>query len=205
MRELATEDSKRQAEVNIGGATFETHVKNILNSNAGLIQNNIRVLDRNEVWGDQNLKSLFSIPIRYTGNNISDIFLVVQNLETQKPIVLISCSMSLHGRFPLTLFYSLLYKQKMSDLKVVFVTPDKGAKKKGSDNVRHSEWGSHNEPTKPRALAEKYLDGVYIDSAYLENVCKFTCDTKIEGALKTFPELIMDLINWKNVGSAKTG
>ena len=85
----------------------------------------------------------------------------------------------------------------MPNLKIAFVTPDVGRRKKGDETLRSTEWGSHEDPTKDRALAEKYLNGVYIDSGYLTAAYNYETNTKIEGILKPLSELIPDLIQWK--------
>nr|WP_321352974.1 BsaWI family type II restriction enzyme [uncultured Methanoregula sp.] len=195
---MTSEDSLRQSLVNFGGSDFEHHVRSVLNKQTELMKNNIYILDGKETFSDPSLQKKFKIPIRESKRKHFDISLVAQNLETKQPIAWIDCSTSNHGRFPLTLFYSFLYKQQMPNLKVAFVTPDVGKKKNGNETVRSTEWGSHDEPTKDRALAEKYLDGVYIDSDYLTSAYNFKTNTKIEGILKQFSDLVPDLIRWKN-------
>ena len=89
-----------------------------------------------------------------------DVDLVVVHTEKPHiPLAVISCKTSLHGRFSETLFYSVVWKQMIPKIAVVFATPDKGRQSK---KQWQSEWGTQEKPTKDRALAEKYLDGVYI-------------------------------------------
>jgi hypothetical protein len=194
---MTTEDSSRQSEVNLGGSNFESHVKSTLNRQQELIKNNIIILDGKEIFADDFLRKKFKIPVRQHKGRYSDVSLVAQNLETKKPIAWIDCSTSLHGRLPLTLFYSLIYREQMPNLKIAFVTPDIGNKKRGSETLRSTEWGSQDNPTKNRAFAEKYLNGVFIDTNYLNTICNYQTNTKLGGILKPFSDLIPDLIAWK--------
>lgn len=133
---MIQDDSSRQSQVNVGGLNFESHVKSTLNCQQDLIKNNICVLDEKEIFADDFLRKNFKIPVREHKRRYSDVSLVAQNLETKRPIAWINCSTSLHGRLPLTLFYSLIYKELMPNLKIAFVTPDIGNKKKGSETSR---------------------------------------------------------------------
>jgi len=109
------------------------------------------------------------------------------------PIAIISCKLSLHGRFTETLFYSLLFRT-ISKIKVVLATPDSGRGQKGRWT---SEWGTYDSPTKDRLLAESYLDGVYV-----ENVPEFIKDmkpderTSLGGIVKPLSDLPKDLTSW---------
>jgi len=109
------------------------------------------------------------------------------------PIAIISCKLSLHGRFTETLFYSLLFRT-ISKIKVVLATSDSGRGQKGRWT---SEWGTYGSPTKDRLLAESYLDGVYV-----ENVPEFIKDmkpdekTSLRGIVKPLSDLPNDLISW---------
>ena len=109
------------------------------------------------------------------------------------PIAIISCKLSLHGRFTETLFYSLLFRT-ISKIKVVLATSDSGRGQKGRWT---SEWGTYESPTKDRLLAESYLDGVYV-----ENVPEFIKDmkpdekTSLRGIVKPLSDLPNDLISW---------
>lgn len=85
---------------------------------------------------------------------------VVDRRNINKPLAVISCKTSLHGRFSETLFYAVVWKQMIPNFIVVFATPDKGRQAK--EGKWDSEWGTEQSPTKDRQLAEKYLDGVYI-------------------------------------------
>jgi hypothetical protein len=120
-----------------------------------------------------------------------DIDLVAVNGEL--PIAVISCKLSLHGRFTETLFWSLLYRM-LTKIKVVLATPDTG---RGQNNKWVSEWGTPEVPTKDRLLAQSYLDGVYV-----ENVPEFCKDIKpgektaLGGIVKPLNELPKDLKRW---------
>lgn len=108
------------------------------------------------------------------------------------PIVVISCKLSLHGRFTETLFWSLLFKI-LTRMKVVLVTPDAG---RGQEKWV-SEWGTVEKPTKDRLLAESYLTGVYV-----ENVKEFCNGLKPEqgtglgGIIRPLKELPEDIKRW---------
>lgn len=112
-----------------------------------------------------------------------DIDLIVFNKENMLVIAVISCKVSLHGRFTESLFYWLLFRDKLKrSFKFVFVTNDKGR----GQGKWSSEWGSDDEPTKDRELAEAYTDGVYIDNP----------NTKLGGILKPIEQLVGDIIKW---------
>lgn len=125
------------------------------------------------------------------GRSLGDIYLVAY--INSFPIAIISCKLSLHGRFTETLFYSLLFRT-ISKIKVVLATPDAGRGQKGKWT---SEWGTYDNPTKDRLLAESYLDGVYV-----ENVPEFIKDmkpnerTSLGGIVKPLSDLPNDLISW---------
>ena len=104
--------------------------------------------------------------------------------EVESPVAVISCKTSLHGRFSETLFYAIVLKELVEELKFVFATPDKGRQQKGSE--WQSEWGSEGKPTKDRLLGSHYLDGVYI----------LNPKTKLGWMIKHLEELPKDLVNW---------
>lgn len=78
---------------------------------------------------------------------------------------------------------------------MVLATPDAG---RGRPGEWRSEWGTYENPTKDRLLAESYLDGVYI-----ENVEVFCKDMKpgegivLGGIVRPLSELPTDLIRWE--------
>ena len=109
------------------------------------------------------------------------------------PIAVISCKVSLHGRFTETLFWSLLFRT-LSRIKVVLATPDGG---RGRENLWVSEWGTPENPTKDRLLAESYLDGVYVEN--VPEFCKGIRPgqgTVFGGIVRPLEELPADLIRW---------
>jgi len=195
---LPSDDStkKRQSDANRGGAKFELYVKNSLNENLELQRQKIRIFDGKEIINDPGLFNQIAIPLRGYQPTGRDIDLVAVDLEKRKAIALICCTLSLHGRLPETLFYSLLYKKIKPSLKVILATPDKGKQK--SSSTWKSEWGTKKEPLKSRALAEKFLHGVYVDNAYLNNQLHLSGTTAIGGKIKPFSKLIVDLVSWKN-------
>lgn len=109
------------------------------------------------------------------------------------PVAIISCKLSLHGRFTETLFYSLLFRT-ISHTKVVLATPDAG---RGQNEQWVSEWGTPEEPSKDRLLAENYLDGVYVKN--LPTFCphiKKGQATAIGGIVRPLEDLPEDLKRW---------
>ena len=110
-----------------------------------------------------------------------DIDLIAYN-QKNKVVAVISCKVSLHGRFTESLFYWLLFKTLKRPFKFVFATNDKG---RGQGEWK-SEWGSNEKPTKDRELAESYTDGVYVKNP----------NTKLGGILKPIKQLADDVIKW---------
>jgi hypothetical protein len=186
----------RQARVSSEGYAFQAHVKDYVNQFLEEGNHTIRVLSENEVFGDNHLQDMFLIPVRGFKLVWGDVDLVVKNLETNHPIALISCKLSLHGRFSETLFYSMVYKAKIPDLRVVFVTPDKGAQ---ASAQWRTEWGSTTRPTKDRFLAETYLDGVYIDNDYLRRTWGLEGNTIIGGKIRPISQLVPNLLEWNQI------
>ena len=174
---------KRQSEVQRSGADWENFVMNFCNKE--LRTNGIALIKGKEI-DDNRIKysmlwNTLSIPVN-DGKVWGDIDLVVIDGK-QRPIAVISCKTSLHGRFTETLFYSLLFRQHKK-IKLVFATPDKGRQQK--TGVWQSEWGNEERPTKDRQLAGAYLDGVYVHNE----------KTKLGGILKSLKELPEDLLVW---------
>lgn len=111
-----------------------------------------------------------------------DIDLIAFN-DKRKVVAVISCKVSLHGRFTESLFYWLLFKKLLSrPFKFVFATNDRG---RGQETWK-SEWGSDENPTKDRELAEAYTDGIYVKNPH----------TKLGGILKSIEKLADDIIEW---------
>ena len=189
-------NQERQSTVSREGAKFELHIKNTLNAKFGSQGQNVRVLNGNEVFKDPDLVDHFSIPVRGFNKNWGDVDLVAKDMDSCHPIALISCKLSLHGRFSETLFYSKIYRDKIPDLKVVFATPDKGRQSKAG--VWETEWGSIEKPTKDRAFADTFLHGVYIDNDYLRSEWGFNGATVLGGKIRPFSQLADDIIRWKN-------
>ncbi|MFZ0005328.1 BsaWI family type II restriction enzyme [Methanoregula sp.] len=183
----------RQSNVTTEGYAFQSHVQTLVNERLRAENQRMLVLNNTEINNDTHLGRMFLLPVRGYNRVWGDVDLVVKNLENNQPIALISCKTSLHGRFSETLFYSMVYKGQIPDLKVVFATPDKG--RQGSP-VWKSEWGSHTKPTKDRSLAETYLDGVYIDNTYLRQTWAFEGTTNLGGKIRPIENLVNDLIRW---------
>jgi hypothetical protein len=174
----------RQSYVSKSGRSWEIYVMNFLNAHFKKKRSNIAVLAGKNIRGTKLWQSL-AIPVRYGKREYKvegDVDLVVINKNrSDKPLAVISCKTSLHGRFSETLFYSIVWKQQIPRIVVIFATPDKGrqAKKRRWE----SEWGTENKPTKARLLAEKYLDGVYIGNVR----------TYLSGKIKPLKDLPEDL------------
>ncbi len=111
-----------------------------------------------------------------------DIDLIAFNKQNNKVIAVISCKVSLHGRFTESIFYWLLFNKLQRKFKFVFATNDKGR----GQGTWKSEWGSDEKPTKDRELAEAYTDGVYVKND----------NTILGGILKPINQLAGDLVRW---------
>ena len=190
-----SQNQERQATVSREGAKFELYVKNTLNDTFTAQNKNIRILNGNEVFKDPVLKDHFNIPVRGFNKNWGDVDLVAKDFDTNHPIALISCKLSLHGRFSETLFYSKIYRERIPDLKVVFATPNK--RRQSKPGIWQTEWGTPEKPTKDRAFAETFLDGVYIDNEYRIREWGLNGATILGGKIKPFTQLGFDLIHWK--------
>jgi hypothetical protein len=188
--------SSRQSKATKEGKKFETYVKTTLNDDKRLIDQKIRIYNNKDITEDVVLKDRLIIRIRNYTLPQNILHLVAKNTETGKPIALICCKVSLHGRIPETLFYSWFYKTylKKEKLQVVLVTPDKGRQEKPEE--WKSEWGTELKPTKCRILAEHFLNGVYIDNDYLKTRFGLDGSTHIDGDLHMFSKLANDLIRW---------
>lgn len=192
---MATSDDnrERQSKVSSEGAEFERHVKEYLNrvfSSKGVP---LYVMSEAEVLADSRLKKKFSIPVHEKKEVWGDVDLLVIDSKTRSPLAVISCKLSLHGRFSETLFYALVFKKMDPKTKVVFATPDKG--RQANDNWQ-SEWGTASSPTRDRDFAEYFLDGVYIDNEYLKNKWGASGRTSLSGKIKDISDLANDLMQW---------
>lgn len=177
---------QRQRYVQKSGEEWENFVMKKVNIGLKELNSDLRVIKGNSIPRNSNLWKKLAIPVgkpSSTKKIWGDIDLVVVD-KSIDPIAVISCKTSLHGRFSETLFYALVLKELVPELKVVFATPDKGRQQKRGP--WQSEWGSENRPTKDRLLGSHYLDGIYI---YNQN-------TKLGGMVKPLDRLPRDLINW---------
>jgi len=188
---------QRQARVVKAGGRWEEYVRLFLNEK--LIGTGIEIIyGKNEEEIKRRsltLWKMLSLPLQAStiyDRVWGDIDLVA--VKNEIPIVVISCKVSLHGRFTETLFWSLLFRM-LSKVKVVLATPDAG---RGKPGQWQSEWGSLEKPTKDRLLAESYLDGVYV-----ENVEAFCKDIKpgqgtiLGGIVRPLSELPNDILRWE--------
>ncbi len=178
--------NERQSYVQKSGEEWENKVMNFVNKKLKDIESDLFVIKGNSIQKNSPLWKKLSIPVGNPGSEQKiwgDIDLVAID-ENKNPIAVISCKTSLHGRFSETLFYAVVLKELVEELKVVFATPDKGRQQKGK--IWQSEWGSEDKPTKDRLLGSHYLDGVYI----------LNKDTKLGGMIKSLDDLPKDLIEW---------
>jgi len=154
----------RQSYVSKSGRAWELHVMDFLNKEFEEESVPLKVIDGKKLKKHSVLWDALAIPVGEgkTSTKIEgDVDLVVVNKnDLDKPLAVISCKTSLHGRFSETLFYAVVWKQMIPNIVVVFSTPDKGRQAKKGEWA--SEWGSEEKPTKDRLLEEHYLNGVYI-------------------------------------------
>ena len=169
---------QRQGEVQKTGEDWEEEVIRILQPE--LNKHGIKIVKGKK----EDIRSFFwkqlYIPTRRDGV-WGDIDLIAYN-QKNKVVAVISCKVSLHGRFTESLFYWLLFKTLKRPFKFVFATNDKG---RGQGEWK-SEWGSNEKPTKDRELAEEYTDGVYVKNP----------NTKLGGIVKPIGQLADDIIKW---------
>ena len=147
---------QRQGEVQKTGEAWEDEVLSIISPE--LSKHRIKVVKGK----GEDIKGFFwkqlSIPTKRKGV-WGDIDLIAY--KNNKVIAVISCKVSLHGRFTESLFYWLLFKTLKRPFKFVFATNDKGR----VQSKWKSEWGADEKPTKDRELAETYTDGVYVKNS----------------------------------------
>jgi len=184
-REYTTVD-ERQSYVQRSGQEWENKVMNFVNERLKQLGSDLIVINGKTVKKGSELWNKLAIPVGKPGSTQKiwgDIDLIVIDKQ-ENPIAVISCKTSLHGRFSETLFYAVVLKDLIEELKVVFATPDKGRQQK--KGKWQSEWGSEEKPTKDRLLGSHYLDGIYI----------LNPNTKLGGMIKHLEELPKDLIKW---------
>jgi hypothetical protein len=206
---------ERQSRVVKAGGKWEEYVRLFLNEKLEKIKEEMKkegkdipcievIYGKNENTIKErsiNLWRMLSLPLKastypnqsYVWGDLDLVAIVRDKNNNEIPVTIISCKTSLHGRFTETLFWSLLFRT-LTQIKVVLATCDSGKGKKGK---WESEWGTPDNPSKDRLLAESYLDGVYV-----ENVPEFCPDKKPEekticgGIVRPLDELPYDLINW---------
>lgn len=147
---------ERQGQVQKTGGLWEDEVISILVPK--IREHNLDIVKGKK----KEIKSMFweqlKVPTERRGV-WGDIDLIVYNTKNRRVIAVISCKVSLHGRFTESLFYWLLFRKTLNKpFKFVFATNDKG---RGQGEWK-SEWGTNDTPTKDRELAESYTDGVYV-------------------------------------------
>jgi len=186
---------QRQSRVVKSGGKWEEYVRLYLE---GKLQNTgIEIISGGSEDQIKNRSHLLwqklCMPIKSSANYESvwgDIDLVA--VKRNIPIVVISCKLSLHGRFTETLFWSLLFKI-LTRIKVVLATPDAGR----GQETWISEWGTLEKPTKDRLLAESYLTGVYVEN--IKEFCKqiqSNQQTNLGGVIRPLRELPEDIKRW---------
>jgi hypothetical protein len=182
---ISEEIRKRQSVVQKSGEEWENYVKDFTNKKLQELNSKIKIIKGKGIRKNSSLWKKLLIPAGKDGSKKvwGDIDLIAVD-ENNEPLAVISCKVSLHGRFSETLFYAVALKNLIKNLKFLFATPDKGRQQKSEK--WQSEWGSEQNPTKDRLLASYYLDGVYI----------LNPKTKLGGKIKSLEELPKDLINW---------
>ena len=185
---------ERQSRVQRAGRRWEDYVYLFLRES--LEDTDIEVLRGTDIDRRSELGRRLSLPLKSSLTEEcawGDVDLVAALGEF--PIALISCKLSLHGRFTETLFYSILFRL-LTKTKVVLATPDAG---RGQAGRWSSEWGTPERPTKDRQLARSYLDGVYV-----ENVPEFTKNrmphehTVLGGIVQELNALPGDILRWSS-------
>lgn len=188
---------ERQSRVSRSGGKWEEYVRLFLNEK--LTGTGIEVIvGKNEESIKKRsmmLWKMLSIPVKsstLTDSVWGDIDLVA--VKEEIPITVVSCKLSLHGRFTETLFWSLLFRT-LTQIRVILATPDAG--RQSTTDQWNSEWGTPQKPTKDRLLAESYLNGVYVENveAFCKNM-KPTEKTAIGGIIRPLNELPDDLTKW---------
>lgn len=185
---------ERQSRVVRAGCNWENYVQLYLNDK--LQGKGISAIKGSDVPKNSVLWRKISIPTKVSTIEESvwgDIDLVA--LKDSLPIAIISCKLSLHGRFTETLFYSLLFRM-LTRTKFILATPDAG---RGQSGKWASEWEKPEEPTKDRILAESYLDGVYVEN--VDEFCKSKMPNEMTvtgGVVRDLSELPSDLIKWSD-------
>jgi len=177
---------ERQRYVQKSGGDWENFVMDKVNKDFNSLNSDLKVIKGNTIQKGSKLWEKLAIPVGKP-DSIQKIWgdvdlVVIDGLNN--PIGVISCKTSLHGRFSETLFYAVVLKELVTDLRVVFATPDKGRQQGGGS--WQSEWGSEDKPTKDRLLGSHYLDGIYIHNS----------NTKIGGMVKSLDQLSRNLVNW---------
>ncbi|MGP8072684.1 MAG: BsaWI family type II restriction enzyme [Thermoplasmata archaeon] len=200
---ISAETHERQSQVTRSGDRWENRVADFLRRyrNGSLLSHGIDIIDggseRVVREHHERLYRVLQIPVvnhRYDRTVWGDIDLIASIQDV--PIAVISCKTSLHGRLTETLFYSLLYRA-VKNLRVVFVTPDRG--RQGGSGWQ-SEWGSTGPgATKDRLLAEAFLAGVYVENS--PEWCPGLEEgqgTKFGGVVKRLTQLPDDLVRWSS-------
>lgn len=200
---VSADTRERQSQATRSGARWEEHVAGYLRTfrSGSLRSHGIDIIDGGSERGvreqHEKLYRVLQIPVvnhRYDRAVWGDIDLIASIQDV--PIAIISCKTSLHGRLTETLFYSLLYRA-VKNLRVVFVTPDRG--RQGGSGWQ-SEWGSTGPgATKDRLLAEAFLAGVYVENS--PEWCPGLVEgqgTKFGGVVKRMNQLPGDLIRWSS-------
>lgn len=185
---------ERQSRVSKSGRGWEDYVQQYLS--AKLQGTDIQILRGDDIPENSLLWKKLAIPTK-ASTTVESVWGDVDLVAMKDDIVIsiISCKLSLHGRFTETLFYSLLFRM-ISRIKFVLATPDAGRASKTDKWT--SEWGKPEEPTKDRILAESYIEGVYVQN--LEEYCKHKKaneSTWLGGIVRDLSELPSDIRRWE--------
>lgn len=177
---------ERQSYVTKSGKEWEEYVMNFANKGLKQLNSQLKVIKGTTIPRGSRLWNKLAIPVGKppsTRKIWGDIDLVIIDAQ-EEPIGVISCKTSLHGRFSETLFYAVVLKDLIKNLKVLFATTDKG--RQAGSGIWQSEWGSEERPTKDRLLGSHYLDLIYV----------WNPRTKLGGMVKSLQSLPEDIVRW---------
>lgn len=200
--------SKRQSKVSEEGKRWEEYVRKYIEGILPKISKDLVVISQSEIEKNtakkdedlENLRHFLSIEVFYNNRFLKilgDNDLIIYSKTLKRPIVIISCKLSLHGRLTESLFYAL-YFRIFRKIRYILITPDKG--RQSNSNKWKSEWGTPSKPTKDRLLANLFLDGVYVENniEFMPKSFNSSETTKFGDIIKPLYEIEYDIKNWYN-------
>lgn len=179
---------QRQSRVSKSGDKWEEYVKIFLEEE--LKDTEIEIIWEKDAKKDDKLNKILTLPTGFEEETEwDDVDLLA--IKDGLPIAVINCKSSIHGRYSFY-FWGLVFSIN-TKIKFIMATPDAGA---GGKKWK-SEWGSHNEPNKYRSLAQRYIDGVYVQNVkeFCKNI-KEDQGTDFGDVIRHLEELPLDLKRW---------